>query len=97
MKAAANAFQSNTVPPRIGALLVGPIPSQLASVARGFVRLQEERHSADYDLADQFDRNRVQGLIREAERVFTDRNVVRNTDAARVFLAALMFWNLWSK
>jgi hypothetical protein len=36
-------------------------------------------------------------LIREAERVFTDRNVVRNTDAARVFLAALMFWNLWSK
>jgi hypothetical protein len=97
MKAAANAFQSNAVPRRIGALMAGPVPVTLVSVARGFVHLQEERHNADYDLADQFDRNRVQGLIRETERVFRDWTAVRNTDEARVFLAALMFWNLWSK
>jgi hypothetical protein len=72
MKAAANAFQSNPFPTRIGALMSGPIPAPLVSVARGFVRLQDERHNADYDLADQFDRSRVQGLIREAERVFRD-------------------------
>jgi hypothetical protein len=97
MKAAANAFQSSPPPPRIVALIGAPIPGPLVSVARGFVRLQEERHNADYDLADQFDRNRVQGLIREAERVFRDWTIVRNSDEARVFLAALMFWNLWSK
>jgi hypothetical protein len=97
MKAAANAFQSNSLPARIAPLIPGPIPAPLISVARGFVRLQDERHNADYDLADQFDRNRVQGLIREAERVFRDWEAVRSTDEARVFLAALMFWNLWSK
>jgi hypothetical protein len=97
MKAAANAFQSNSLPARFAPLIPGPVPPHLASVARGFVRLQEERHNADYDLADQFDRNRVQDLIQEAERIFRDWDVVRNSDEARVFLAALMFWNLWSK
>jgi len=97
MKQAANAFQSNNFPARIAPLMVRPLPPQLVSVARSFVHLQDERHNADYDLADQFDRSRVQGLIREADRVFRDWNAVRNTDEARVFLAALMFWNLWSK
>jgi len=97
MKTAANAIQSSPPHPRILALISGPIPSPLLSVARGFVRLQDERQNADYDLGDHFDRNRVQGLIREAERVFRDWDSVRNTDEARVFLAALMFWNLWSK
>ena len=97
MRAAANALQSNSLPARIAPLMPGPIPASLVSVARGFVRLQDERHNADYDLADQFDRSRVHGLIREAERVFRDWNDVRNSDEAKVFLAALMFWNLWSK
>jgi hypothetical protein len=97
MKAAASAFQSNRLPARIAPLIPDQISAPLISIARGFVRLQEERHSADYDLADQFDRNRVQDLIREAERVFRDWDTVRNTDEAHVFLAALMFWNLWSK
>jgi len=97
MKAAANAVQSNPPHPRILALSTGSIPAPLVSVARGFVRLQDERHKADYDLADQFDRSTVQTLITDAEQVFRDWISVRNTDEARVFLAALMFWNLWSK
>jgi hypothetical protein len=97
MKAAASAFKSGSLPARIAPLMAGPIPVPLVSVARAFVRLQDERHNADYDLSDQFDRNRVQGLLREAEQAFRDWNAVRNTDEARLFLAALMFWNLWSK
>jgi hypothetical protein len=97
MKAAANAFQSSPTPPRIVALIGTAIPASLVSVARGFIRLQDERHNADYDLADQFDRNRVQDLIQEADRVFREWDAVRSTDEARAFLAALMFWNLWSK
>ena len=97
MKAAANALQSTPPHPRILALIAGSIPAPLVSVARGFVRLQDERHKADYDLADQFDRSTVQTLVRDAEQVFRDWSSMRNTDEARVFLAALMFWNLWSK
>jgi hypothetical protein len=59
--------------------------------------LQEARHKADYDLAEQFDRTTVQGLVNNAEQVFRLWDRVRNTDDARVFLASLMFWKLWSK
>jgi hypothetical protein len=97
MKQAANAFQSNRLPANISPLLGHPVAAPLISVARGFVRLQEERHKADYDLSDQFDRLRVQGLLREAEQVFSDWNTVRNTDDAHLFLASLLFWKLWSK
>ena len=97
MKQAANAFQSGRLPAHLATLLPPPLTASLTSVARGFVRLQEERHKADYDLADQFDRTRVLGLVKEAEQLFRDWNAVRNTDDARVFLASLMFWKLWSK
>jgi hypothetical protein len=97
MKQAANAFQSNNLPTQIAPLLGRPIVVPVISVARGFVRLQEQRHKADYDLSDQFDRSRVQGLVRVAEQVFRDWNSVRNTEDAHIFLAALMFWRLWSK
>jgi len=97
MKAAANALQSNPPHPRFRDLIQGSLPTPLISVARGFARLQDERHRADYDLADQFDRSTVQTLVRDAEQVFRDWSTVRSTDEARVFLAALMFWNVWSK
>jgi hypothetical protein len=97
MRQAASAFQSNNLPARIDPLINHPIPAALTSVARGFVRLQDERHKADYDLTDQFDRTTVQGLVDDAEQVFRDWSSVKNTDEARVFLAALMFPNLGSK
>jgi hypothetical protein len=97
MKQAANAFQASNLPPHVAPFLGQPLAASVTSVARGLVRLQEERHKADYDLADQFDRTRVQGLVREAEQIFSDWAAVRNTDEARVFLASLMFWRLWSK
>ena len=97
MKQAANAFQSNNLPTQVATILGRAMHAQVISVARGFVRLQEQRHKADYDLSDQFDRSRVQGLVKVAEQVFIDWNVVRNTDDGRLFLASLMFWKLWSK
>jgi hypothetical protein len=97
MKQAANAFQSNNLPAHVAPILGRPIATSVTSVARSFMRLQEERHKADYDLADQFDRRGVQGIISQAEQIFKDWNAVRNSDDARVFLASLMFWKLWSK
>lgn len=97
MKKAANAFQANNLPAHVAQLVVRPTAAALITVARSFVRLQEERHKADYDLTDQFDRTRVQGLVREAEQAFNDWNAIRNTDDARVFLASMMFWRGWSK
>lgn len=97
MKQAANAIQSNNLPTQMVSLLARPMNAQVISVARGFVRLQEQRHKADYDMSDQFDRTRVLGLVRVAEQIFRDWSAVRNTEDAHIFLAALMFWKLWSK
>jgi hypothetical protein len=52
--------------------------------------LQEERHSADYDLSKKLDRAQAQNSVARAEQLLQDWATVRTTDAARVFLAALL-------
>lgn len=97
MKEAAKRFESGNLPDPVKNLVSNPLSAQLTAVARGFVRLQEERHRADYDLATRFGRAQAQNAVALASQLFADWNAVRNTDDARVFLAALMFWKLWSK
>jgi hypothetical protein len=97
MRQAANAFRSTSLPDYVASFVHQPIPSEIVDIAKNFVLLQEARHKADYDLAEQFDRTTVQGLVNNAEQVFRLWDRVRNTDDARVFLASLMFWKLWSK
>jgi len=97
MKQAANAFQTANLPRHVASVAQSPVPQEIVSIATSFVLLQEARHKADYDLTEQFDRTRVQALVNEAEQVFRLWDRVRDTDDARVFLAALIFWKLWSK
>lgn len=97
MKAAARAFESGNLPDYLRTLATDPLPARISTVARAFVQLQEERHKADYDVADRFDRARAQSAVALAAQLFTDWNTVRNTEDAHVFLAALLFWNTWNK
>jgi hypothetical protein len=97
MRQAANSFQATNLPTYLASLLNRSIPTALITVARSFVRLQEERHKADYDVTYQFDRAGVQALVREAEQVFADWALIRNSDECHLFLASLMFWKLWAK
>jgi len=97
MRQAANAFRSNNLPDRVDSLIGHPICPEIVSVAKTFVRLQEERHKADYDLTEKFDRTRVQFLVNDAEQAFRLWNQIRDTDDARVFIASLMFWKFWSR
>ncbi|MGD0629189.1 MAG: hypothetical protein ABR987_07545 [Terracidiphilus sp.] len=73
------------------------MPASLVSVARSFVRLQDARHKADYDVALRFDRAAAPDAVALATQLFADWDAIKNTDDARVFLASLMFWKLWSK
>lgn len=97
MKEAAKRFESGNLPDHIKPLVTNPLPAPLAAVARSFVRLQDERHKADYDVSSRFERARAQNAVALATQLFVDWDSVRNTDDARVFLASLMFWKLWSK
>jgi uncharacterized protein (UPF0332 family) len=70
---------------------------ELVSISKGFKRLQEERHAADYDVTQIFGRRKVLELVEIAESIFQDWNKERTSKNAPVFLASLMFWNLWNK
>lgn len=97
MKKAAQQFESGNFPDAIKPLVSSSIPMALVEVARNFILLQDERHAADYDRTGAFSRARAQNAVGLAARVFAYWNTVRNTDDAKVFLAALIFPRLGSR
>jgi hypothetical protein len=97
MKTAAQGFLSLVLPKQISPLIQGSVSRPLISVADAFVRLQEERHIADYDLAIKFDRAQAQDAVARATRLFRDWNAIRNSEEAHVFLAALVFGRQWKR
>jgi hypothetical protein len=62
----------------------------LARVANTFVRLQEERHRADYDLAPRYTRTAALALVQMAEAAFADWRSVSASPHARLFLSLLL-------
>jgi len=104
MKEAAKAFITVAKPARnwkapapLDQLLAGSPSLALESVAAAFIKLQDERHKADYDLTFQFDRSSVQALVREADEAFQNWATIRGSDESRAFLAALAFWKHWMR
>ena len=68
------------------------IDSDLRAVAATFVRLQEARHDADYNLAESFQRREVMLLLQELDRAFAAWKRVRTSESARLFLMVLPLW-----
>ena len=77
--------------------LSAPVSAELNSIAKGFKQLQDERHAADYDVSRSFDRFEVLAPVKTAEGIFADWNNEKKSGNAPVFLASLMFWQLWNK
>ncbi len=72
----------------------------IAIIANAFGELQDERHLVDYDVVDA--KGKV-GLswasenLDKAKLLFDAWDRVRSTDGAKLFLAAAIFGNKWSK
>lgn len=72
----------------------------IAMIANAFGELQDERHLADYDVVDA--KGKV-GLawasesLDKAKLLFEAWDRARSTDEAKMFLAAVIFGNKWSK
>jgi hypothetical protein len=98
-KAAESFSQSGTRPRNLPADidLPEPLSKEIISIAKGFKLLQDERHAADYDVGQSFDRIKVLALVQTAEDIFADWNSEKRSVNAPVFLASLMFWQLWKK
>jgi len=66
-------------------------------VANAFVRLQQARHEADYDVARKFSRREALAYIQTARRAFEAWERVRRMDDARLYLACFNLWKRWDE
>jgi hypothetical protein len=78
------------LPASLAAVLGGPVPADLRSVADAFLELQQARHEADYNLSRTFTRAEVRGFITKTRAAFHRWEAVRTSEAARLYLAALL-------
>lgn len=94
MKEACRRFAGGTLPRAMSRRLPHGVvvPTALRNVARAFVELQEQRHSADYDLSQTFTRAEVLALVRQAEHALTQFDVVTDRTLKKFFLACLWAW-----
>ena len=70
---------------------------ELRLVATTFVRLQDERHRADYDLSATYTRLEALDILVLARNGFAAWSKTRGTEETNVFLAALLFGGRWAK
>ena len=59
-------------------------------MCRSFVKLQDERHSADYDLSRDLIRTDAEKLVDQAAAALSDWENIRNSDQARLFKLCLL-------
>ena len=71
----------------------GPLTTasaHLLIVVSAFIRLQEERHQADYDTGKEWRRVDVRKLISIASGAFKSWNAIRDEPEAQAYLVALL-------
>jgi hypothetical protein len=72
-------------------------PPELQNVADRFVKLQQARHEAEYDLLRPFSRQQALVHAELARDVFADWEKVKKTDDARLYLACFLLWKRWDE
>jgi hypothetical protein len=94
MKQACTAFAGGTLKASVAKGLPAgfAVPSEVRAVARTFIAMQEQRHAADYDRTEQFQRSGVVFLVAQV-----DRNLNAFLDLApsiekNFFLTCLLAW-----
>ncbi len=89
---------SAALPPReIRAVLNAQISPNLQMLSQAFIRLQEARHEADYDLSSWWTRLNAQQHVQTAGDAFLVWNRIRRTHEANVFALALLSSKLFDR
>ena len=91
MLRACRAFSTN-LPPGLASQI--RVSNDLRVVANVFIEAQQERHRADYDTAASFKRSDVEAQISRTADAFGAWKRIRNSEEARYFLMALLFYRV---
>jgi hypothetical protein len=90
-------FPSSPFKPPLEALSPVPPDPRLVEVADAFVRLQEGRHAADYDLAANFTLKNVSDLVAADLRAHKNLDEIAHLPETTVFLTALLLDDKWTR
>ena len=71
------------------------IPNQLKELSRAFIRLQEVRHEADYNVEAEIPASEAREMCAQAQAAFLVLDAQRDEPIYRIFLGSLLFANLW--
>lgn len=97
MKVVSGMFSMGKLPKLFFGSGGSPISEELKTVAKAFVELQIERHTADYDQPNPIPLAKAEMLVAQAERAFEAWEKVKNTDEARLFLASFLLHKTWNQ
>ncbi len=94
MASACKAFAGGTLPSamlqRLGAVT---IPPELRGLAETFCEAQDQRHLADYELAESFRRSDVLSLIDDVGQKMEDWATIESESGTRLFLVSILVWD----
>ena len=94
MKEASRTFAGGTLPKFLAGQFAGAAaPPKVKKVAGAFVRLQTERHMADYDRSQSLTQADVETLIELAKAAVKLAAGLWANDHGRLYLLALLTWN----
>jgi hypothetical protein len=97
MKRVCGMFSTFQPPTAIGSLLGGPVPADLQAVAKAFIKLQEARHDADYNLDSTWTKLTAQEFLQVSRSAFSAWSRIRRTPEGNVFAIALLSAKLFDK
>jgi hypothetical protein len=97
MKRVCGIFSAASATRTITPILGATVSLDLQSIAQAFVRLQEARHEADYDLERSWTRPTAQELVEVARKAFERWARIRRSHEANVFALALLSVKLFDK
>ncbi len=69
----------------------------MQKVTSAFVRLQDARHSADYDLSYQLNHREAWQLVLEAADATASWDRIKASAEANIFILSLLMWKNWEK
>ena len=71
------------------------IPKHLKDLSRAFIRIQEVRHEADYNVAGEIPASEAREMCAEAQAAFVVLDAGCDEPVYRIFLGSLLFANSW--
>ena len=97
MKRVSGMFSAANAPKAIAPILGAPVSADLQYIAQAFIKLQEARHEADYDLESSWTKLTAQELVEVARNSFESWGRIRRSHEANVFALALLSIKLFDK